>query len=415
MAVKVPRKTKKQRINRKTGFEDPVFEGCERWSGQKYHRYVDKYKYLYYTQSDTKTIAPSIWTWMAKNGYEKADISAAKKAKYIPPQVGILCRLMNLGMPTYHKKEAEYWESLAGTNGKMTAVDIYVNAKLETAIEEGYSVVKQSKAVADTKKQVHKPSIRDVMNEASIEMCKEIDEIVDAWIADKNHSIVKAFNPVNVLRKTNAKANHARIIRKFYEAEYEEMLKVNNIPTAAKLKKMSAAEQDEWEQIKEGYDHFDSKTKKAAVELFKKIVGACDIIIAEQAVNRKPRKVKEKSADQKVSKLKFKASDSDYGIASKPPTKLIGAVFAVVFNCKNRKLGIYVANNTDGFSVKGTTLQNFNESDSVQKTIRKPLEVLPPFKKITKAKAIKQFENLKTTDTKLNGRFNDETVILAVF
>ena len=36
-------------------------------------------------------------------------------------------------------------------------------------------------------------------------------------------------------------------------------------------------------------------------------------------------------------------------------------------------------------------------------------------KKITKHKVPKQFEYLKTTETKLNGRFNAETVILQVF
>ena len=142
---------------------------------------------------------------------------------------------------------------------------------------------------------------------------------------------------------------------------------------------------------------------------------ACDIIIAESKSQRKPRKVKQKSAADKVKKLQYKISDSDYGIASEPPEKIIGAVACIVFNCKNRKLGIYISTDNDGFQVKGTSLTNYDEANSLQKTLRKPQEQLSLFKKTTKVRATKQFESLKTTDTKLNGRFNKETVILAIY
>ena len=86
-----------------------------------------------------------------------------------------------------------------------------------------------------------------------------------------------------------------------------------------------------------------------------------------------------------------------------------------MFNCKNRKLGIYISTDSDGFAVKGTSLVNYDEANSLQKTLRKPNEQLSTFKKTTKVRATKQFDLLKTTDTKLNGRFNKETVILAIY
>ena len=59
---------------------------------------------------------------------------------------------------------------------------------------------------------------------------------------------------------------------------------------------------------------------------------------------------------------------------------------------------------------------NFFDVDrSTQKTIRKPQEILPHWKKVTKHKLPAQFGYLKTTETKLNGRFNEDTVILKVF
>jgi hypothetical protein len=415
MALKAPKKTRKQKVNRKTGFEEPNFENCERWSGEKYHRYVDKYRWLYYNQADIKDVMPSVFTWMSKNGYSKDDVSAARRAKHISPTVAISCRLMILGMPSYHEKHAAYWSDLPGTSAEMKPVDEFVRRKLDEAIVEGRAkkeVVAEETAV---KKNVYKPSIREVMFEASIDKCEKIEEFVDEFVKSENISLVKKFDPHKMMLASEVKANHARIIRKFYEGELSEYAALLNMPKATELKKMSETDRDNWEQLKEGYANYSTAYIKAAYEVFKKIVDACDIVIAEQKVARKPRKAKEKSVDQQVANLKFKASDSEYGIASVPPSKLIGAVVAVVFNCKNRKLGVYIANDADGFKVKGTTLQNYNEKTSLQKTIRKPLEVLPEYKKTTKAKSLKQFEYLKTTETKMNGRFNDETVILAVY
>ena len=202
------------------------------------------------------------------------------------------------------------------------------------------------------------------------------------------------------------------------------MFTLVNFPSKAQLKKMTEEQQDDYAQLKEGYSHIDAKQAKSVLEMYQRIVDACDIITAESKSQRKPRKTKVKSADQLVKKLNFKLSDTNYGIASIAPEKLIGANIALVFNCKNRKIGLYYASNVDplkmgregsGFSVKGTTLTGYNEAKSVQRTVRKTDEFLPQIKKTTKSKTEKLFQTLKTTETKLNGRFNNETVILAVF
>ena len=52
-----------------------------------------------------------------------------------------------------------------------------------------------------------------------------------------------------------------------------------------------------------------------------------------------------------------------------------------MFNIKTRKIGKYVATNIDpkgmqrqgsGLSVKGTSIIGYNETESIQKTLRKP-------------------------------------------
>ena len=65
--------------------------------------------------------------------------------------------------------------------------------------------------------------------------------------------------------------------------------------------------------------------------------------------------------------------------------------------------------------VKGTTLQDFNTQKSVQKTLRKPAEQIKNWTGTSKMKFMKAFKDLTTTDTKMNGRFNDNTIILKAF
>jgi hypothetical protein len=164
--------------------------------------------------------------------------------------------------------------------------------------------------------------------------------------------------------------------------------------------------------------------QKGALEIYRKIVDACDIVEAESKAGRKPRKTRIKSPEDIVKKLKFKQTDAEYGLGSITPADIVYARILVVFNTKNRKVGLYYAHNVDpmglqregsGLSVKGTTITGYDEEKSVQRTIRKPQEFLPEIKKATRAKTEKLFETLKTTETKLNGRINGETILLAAF
>ena len=68
-----------------------------------------------------------------------------------------------------------------------------------------------------------------------------------------------------------------------------------------------------------------------------------------------------------------------------------------------------------GLALKGTTLLNYDTDGALQKTVRKPQEVM---EKLNKGglQAIKNtFNALSTTETKLNGRLNKETVLIRIF
>jgi hypothetical protein len=94
---------------------------------------------------------------------------------------------------------------------------------------------------------------------------------------------------------------------------------------------------------------------------------------------------------------------------------IVGAEVLWVYNVKNRKIGKYVADSHGGaLGVKGTTIIGYDEAKSVQKTLRKPEEQLKQFLASSKVDLRKFIENIKTTDIKLNGRINPDTILLKV-
>jgi hypothetical protein len=144
-----------------------------------------------------------------------------------------------------------------------------------------------------------------------------------------------------------------------------------------KIEEIEEAIRGKDQQLSEGYSFLTKKELKEYASLLKRIVDDCAKIAHTAKLTRAPRKKKEKPADKIIEKLQFKKEDNEYKAASINPIDILGASQLWVFNTKTRKLGCYNATDALGLSVKGTTLINFNEETSIQKTIRKPELVLP--------------------------------------
>jgi hypothetical protein len=115
-----------------------------------------------------------------------------------------------------------------------------------------------------------------------------------------------------------------------------------------------------------------------------------------------------------IAKLKYQKSNEPLKLVSISPADIVGAKELWVYNTKSRKLGKYVAKEFAELSVKGTSIINFDENLSVQKTLRKPEEQLKEFKAAGKVQLRKFLDDIKAVDIKLNGRINEEVVLLKV-
>jgi len=92
----------------------------------------------------------------------------------------------------------------------------------------------------------------------------------------------------------------------------------------------------------------------------------------------------------------------------------LGAQELWMYNSKTRKLGKYVAAAYQTLTVKGTSLVNFDTDKSVCKTLRKPDEKLKEFAKSGKIQLRKFLDDVKATESKMNGRMNADIVLLKV-
>ena len=284
----------------------------------------------------------------------------------------------------------------------------FYDKKKDEYHELGLTVVEEQQE--KKKEKAPKISIQERMLMQVTDLCRDWDDLLDKYV-DEGFNL-KEFDPEKDMKIFGGgviKPAHAKIVKGQYEMITEEA-KENLAGTC--------------EQLKEAYSFMDKKMKKDYVAFFEKINAACDAIILTGKANRKQRKPRARSKESIIKKMKFQVNDGTLGIASISPTDVVYANELWVYNTKTRKVGVYHATSKDprglgrpgaGLMVKGTTIQDFDDESSLQKTLRKPAEQINNWTGNAKTRFAKAFEEIKTTPTKLNGRLNDTTIILKAF
>ena len=386
------RVTKKQ-INahrdRSTRDTSPTWDGCEDWDADKFHKHFRNAMDYYRLETDGKFCKPAVIKWLETQKAAKEDIDSIKKLKdsRISSTMGAVASCLLRGM-TPQRNDFN--------NGRDSSE--WLRNAIVSAINDGKNdIVEEEK---DAKPAGPVVTIQDRVRESAISMTDEIEDAIESWIVDADKFNPKAINVLSVLKGKEAKAAHARIIKGFYEKNL------------AELEELASGDADE--QLREGYSHRSKKQIRSLIAFYQEVMSACDMLAQEAKVNRKPRKVKAVSKDKLVAKLKYKKSDDALKLVSINPTDIIGSKELWVYNTKNRKLGKYIAEEFSDLGIKGTTITGFSEIKSVCKTIRKPDEKLKEFKAAGKVQLRKFLDDINATDTRMNGRINEEIVLLKV-
>jgi hypothetical protein len=366
----------------------PKWDNVDTMSEDEFSRHFRISMDWYRLESSGKELKPKVITWMAANEFTKEQIATFKKTKdwRCNLTTGSLVANLLKGMP----------DSRTGFNeGRSTSK--WVKDSINKIIEEGKNDIEEEE---DTSKPITPvATIQDRLRETAGKMAEEIDYALDEFTTNPDSFDPKAIKILNLLKAKEAKAAHARIIKGFYTKSYEEL---------------QEAAEGKCEQLKEAYGHLSKPQLKKIIAFYHEIISACEMLGQEAKVNRKPRAKKVVPADKIVAKLKYAKTNEQLKLVSINPTEIIGAKELWVYNIKSRKVGKYVAAEYLELSVKGTSIIGFNANLSVQKTLRKPEEQLKEFKAAGKVQLRRFLDDIKAVDIKLNGRINEDVVLLKV-
>jgi hypothetical protein len=240
------------------------------------------------------------------------------------------------------------------------------------------------------------PNIQDRIKEKASECIGELEGQLDELIVS-NFSANSA--PYAVMHTMEIKGVHAKHISDWFKTkriEFDDVLHTDDA------------------EVKEGYSNFSKPQLKKVIAWCDQVILDCGKIAGEAVKSRKPRKRKTKTPEQLVAKVKVMDEHKEFKLKSVPAKDIIGAMQLWVFNTKNRKLGCYHAIDADGLSIKGSSIINFNESKSVQKTLRKPEATLPEILKGGKVYLRNALDNIRAVESGLTGRLNADIILVRV-
>lgn len=167
--------------------------------------------------------------------------------------------------------------------------------------------------------------------------------------------------------------------------------------------------------LQEGYSTYSRVTLDNYNKLMTKIIDDCKSKIDTAPRPIVVRRKRRRPAIEVVKKLKYKKDDAAAGLISIMPSKIVDAQKLVVYNSKYRTVTLYEAAGSQGLSVKGTTIINYDENKSRTKKLRKPKEF---FAKLNN-KGIRAFKSafdaVKCVEKPAKGRINQDTILYGVY
>jgi len=354
-----------------TGPEPEWSEDAKDWPQDKFDSKLRKsmnYYNYHYSQKDCKKY---VVEWMQNSKtFDKTEIKAFIRAsdRSLSMTACSLIMAHRQGMPLNQRHTEFLVQS--------------IQTSMATAEPEAVEAIK-------TPEQAYKaPTIQDRMNEKTSELIGELEGKYDEMGTVKFY---EWFTANNVIQSQLSK----------YEALF-----------AKRKAELELAQSKKDAQVTEGYSHLKAADLKKRIAWLTDLLAAVEQYRGVKKAIKKARVKKAPSKEKLVAKLKYAKDFPALKIVSINPADIIGAQVLWVYNTKTRKLGKYVAAAYKQLSIKGTSIEGFDTDKSVSKTLRKPEEKLKEFAKAGKIVLRKFLEDIKATESKLNGRISTDIVLL---
>jgi len=393
MAIKIDGMKKKVKVSA-TNFADEKYTGNEpKWdydralsfSNEEFDHHLRqslRYYNYYYSVKDLKKY---VVEWLRKNTEQNHKIDKATIDRYqrsadslTPFTVCALVKAHSSGMPL-RDNHVDYILKSVEKVLTMRADDEEVEVKKDVK-----------------KAEVKVPTIQDRLNEVAKKHILYFEMLEDALFTGETVD-PKAYE---YLTKNNVPQVMISKISAVFEPRYAEL---------------KEARKGEDEQLKEGYAHYKAADYKRCEAFYEKLFQDLAAYNTTKKATKKAAVRKPPQKEKLVRNLKYLKQDTTMKLVSVNPVDIVGAETLWVYNTKSRKLGKYIAEAMGGvLGVKGTTITGYDANKSIQKTLRKPEEQIKQFLASSKVDLRKFMDNIKTTDIKLNGRINADTILLKV-
>jgi hypothetical protein len=383
---------KKKVTVRRAHLADEKYTGTEpQWDTERalamsdadFDHHLRRSFYYYNYHFTNKDLKPELIKWLQEQTdfeISKTELSKVIKSRWVPMTACSIIMAHRRGMPL-RGRTMQYLETMVRD----------VCEKYDYYNEE------DDQPVVEAEKPAFKvPTIQDRLNEKLSATLGELEGHFDDVVTNSKSD----FKPYDFLVAQNVpQAQLSKVETAFDKTRAE----------------FEAAQAKQDDQLIEAYKHFKAADYKRIYAWLDELQKAVEQYRGVKKATKKARVKKSPSKEKLVAKLKYLKQDNTLKLVSVNPVDIIGASELWVYNVKTRKLGKYVPGMyKDGISVKGTTILDFDESKSVQKTLRKPEQQLAEFMKAGKVALRTFLTGIKATETKLNGRVNADVLLLRV-
>lgn len=336
-----------------------------------------------------KEVKEFVADWLDRHEDKNAKTFRSIPEQGIPSTMGWLCRMNTMGLDlTEH-------ELLYIENQVSELLNKYKPAKKLSAKAQ-----ESADAKAEQQAETARITIQDRLREKVSECAGEIEGLFDDFII-AGAKMSADYKPITLIRGMNIAPQMVNTIVDDWKkrvAEFEEAIAGRDA------------------QLVEGYSPWTKTQLKNFVKFGEQVIADCGNYVQIKKVERKPRAKKTVSPEKLSAKFKFLKEFTELKLKSELPSKLVGASEAWLYDTKKRKLIHVVADTHAGsVSVKSSSIVGMDTVQSQQKTLRKPAEQLKALLAGGKPASRKYFKDIKATETKYNGRGNENLIILKAY
>lgn len=278
-----------------------------------------------------------------------------------------------------------------------------IKQKINSEIERIVLIEKNKKIVEDVSV-IKKPTV-NVQENIKAKLAEYIGEInfhLDEILLSIRKDADFSFCLKTWLRDNKVSAIQAKNIASYFKSHV--------------IPELLEAREGSCEQLVEAYSFLTNTQLSRYIDVVEKFIADSDeqhIIKKQISIhNRTPRKAN-KNPLRQVRNLKYLKEHEQ--LKSIVPTKIIGAKAILLYNPETRVVTYYGCDNNHGLGIKGSTLVNYDVTQTLCKILRKPEEVLSKFLTEGRVAVKNTIRDLSSKNKVASGRINDSLLILRAF